>query len=499
MTRLAELRQKLQVATDRYVALADKDTLNDNERRDHDSAQADVISIKDAIRRHQDAQQALIASGGAQPTGDGLNRAGGGPLYRVPANPESDPYVNEAAAIGSGCRTRKGLGVGAMMRLMALAEKSRSDPIALATQIYGESHPVSVAVGYSQRAMLASVGASGGFAVPPDYAAEIIELLIAATVVRGSGPRVIPMPRGNMIIPGLALSATAGYGPEGGATTASQPTLRDIEASFKKLTALVPVSNSLMRYAEPAADAMVRDNLVDAIGITEDTAFMFGDGSSGQPVGLLQWANNWVQSEGGTIGSWSTTGNSTAAVDNASFTGDPRYGHNGGNFITSTEVFTLATAAAEAGGMIQKLDSANLKGRKRVWFMNPRAKNYLFNVQNSLGLYVYREEMVNGTFLSYPFKDTTEIGNNYHDASSSSNDCSFIFLTDMNEVMIFDSMTLELEVSREGTYIDANSNVQSAFQKDLTLIRAVTEHDFQMRHTSGVAVNQFNRWAPAIS
>jgi hypothetical protein len=59
-------------------------------------------------------------------------------------------------------------------------------------------------------------------------------------------------------------------------------------------------------------------------------------------------------------------------------------------------------------------------------------------------------------------------------------------------------MSLELAVSREGTYVDADGNAMSAFQNDQTLIRAITEHDHQVRHDAAVAVIQFVRWAPAI-
>jgi hypothetical protein len=60
-------------------------------------------------------------------------------------------------------------------------------------------------------------------------------------------------------------------------------------------------------------------------------------------------------------------------------------------------------------------------------------------------------------------------------------------------------MSLELAVSREGTYVDANANTVSAFQSDQTLIRAIAEHDFQVRHDQAIAVIQNVRYAPAIS
>ncbi len=120
-------------------------------------------------------------------------------------------------------------------------------------------------------------------------------------------------------------------------------------------------------------------------------------------------------------------------------------------------------------------------------------------MQNSLGVYVYREELTRGTLFGYPVKKTTQIGTNYWNGDGSNRDCSFVFLVEMTEDMIFDSMQLELAVSREGSYTDENGNVISAFDRDQTLIRAISEHDHQLRHDQSVAVIQGVRWAPAIS
>jgi hypothetical protein len=64
--------------------------------------------------------------------------------------------------------------------------------------------------------------------------------------------------------------------------------------------------------------------------------------------------------------------------------------------------YTLATVAAELGGAVNRLDQANVPDFKRVWFMNPRSYNYLYNVQNSLGVYVYRDELNKGTLAELP-------------------------------------------------------------------------------------------------
>jgi HK97 family phage major capsid protein len=393
----------------------------------------------------------------------------------IPATVEGDRYVKEKSLLLGGVAKMIGVGGGNVYNARLAAK-----------DLYGENHPVT-------KALITSSGGAGGFIVPPDVMTEVIPLLRAAAVVRSAGPRNIPMPRGTMTMPGQASAASASYGSEGKASTKSQQSLSQIVASYKKLTAMVPVSNDMMRYADPAIDAFVRDDLVKVIALREDLAFLLGDGTQDTPYGYLFFANRFVGAKGGTVGAWSTTANSVFAVNGA----DPA-NSTGGNFITSTANFTLATVANELGGAVNRLDTANVPENKRVWFMHPRLFNYLNNVQNSLGVYVYRDELTKGMLLGYPFKKTTQIGAGYWDATGTNKDLSFIFLVEMTEDMILDSMQLELAVSREGTYIDETGATVSAFASDQTIIRAIAEHDHQIRHDHAVAVIQGARWAPAI-
>lgn len=454
-----ELLAKRAAAFDSFKALADKPTLTEEETTQYNELHRSVQDLDDQITRQREAQ--ALAARTAQPV------AGQEPPASVPATPETDKYVREKSLVIGGAMKMLG-------RSSGIVSVARADAVAL----YGENHPVT-------RALNTSQGSAGGFIVPPDYMNEIIELLRPRAVVRAAGPRNIPMPRGTMTLPGQGSAATAGYGPEGGRIASSQQSLTSIVATYKKLTALVPVSNDMMRYADPAVDAFVRDDLVKVIALAEDQAFILGDGTRDTPRGYLSFAQGYATSLGGTAGVFLTSANSTAAA--------------GGNFITSTSSYTLATVAAELGGAVNKLDTANVVASKRVWFMHPRSYNYLYNVQNSLGVYVYRDELSKGTLLGYPVMRTTQIGINYRDPSSNT-DCSFVFLVEMDEDLLLDSMQLELAVSREGSYVDASTGATiSAFQNDQTIIRAIAEHDHQLRHDAAVAVIQFVRWAPAIS
>ena len=448
--KIADLMKGRQKAFEEFEAAAVADDFNE---ADYAAKKKSVEDFDAKIARVKAAQELSAAT--AQPVA--------GQEKTVPATVETDRYVTE-----------KSLLLGGVAKTIGLAGGNVYTAKSVSTEVYGENHPVT-------KALNVSTGSAGGFIVPPDVMNEVIPLLRAQAVVRSAGPRNIPMPRGTMTLPGQGSAATASYGTEQARIGASQQTLNAIVASYKKLTALVPVSNDMMRYADLAIDAFVRDDLVKVMALGEDRAFLLGDGTQASPRGFLSFANAYAT----TPGVFSSSGNSTAPV--------------GGNWITSTAVYTLATVAAELGGLVNKLDTANVPENKRVWFMHPRSWNYLNNVQNSLGVYVYRDELSRGTLLGYPFKKTTQMPVNIRNTDSSYTDCSFVMLAEMDEAMILDSMQLELAVFREASYVDADGNTISAAQNDQTLIRAIAEHDFQLRHDASVAVAAFVRWAPAIS
>ena len=482
-----DLRAKRATTFDALKALslkADFDPAKD--QPEYDRLKGELATADSAINRAKEVQE--LEAKGAVPA------AGQDQAHSVWAAPESDPYKSEAAAVAKGIVTSKGLMVGGFAKALLMAGGSSYGAVAAAKQVYGESHPVHIEMA---KALVAGVGPSGGFAVPPQYVNEIIELLRPRAVVRASNPRSMPMPRGTMTLPAQTSAATAGYGSESGQIGSSQPGLGQIIATYKKLTGLVPVTNDLMRFADPAADAFVRDDLVKVFALREDLAFMMGDGTQDSPKGFLAFANAWTASWGGTAGNYLTGANSSAAVNG---TKNPTT-TTGGNFITSTEgaSVTLQTVANELAGLVNKLDTANVAETRRKWFFHPRIFNFLYNLLNSLGLYVYRDELSKGTLLGYPFAKSTQIPINIWDATGANTNCSFIFLVEMDDAILLDSMQLELAVSREGTFYDTTGTLQSAFQKDMTLIRAIAEHDFQMRHNASIAVNQFVTWTPAIS
>lgn len=483
---LDALAHKRATAFDAFKAFAEKKDFKKSDQPEYDRLKKEVdlvdVEIKltteeyDAeIKRLEDLQDLSRNDPRGLREVEGQQRS-------LPATVDTDPWTSEEAAKAQGLSTKKGLFVGAFAKAIGIAGGSVYVAAQAAKEVYGERHPVTVAL---QKALQAGIGPSGGFIVPPEYVNEIIELLRPRVVVRAANPRSMPMPRGTMTLPAQTAAATATYGSEVSQIAASQQQLGQIVATYKKLTALVPVTNDLMRYASPAADAFVRDDLVKVMALREDLAFLMGDGTQDTPKGFLGFANANVAGTGGTVGAWSATANSAYAI--------------GGQFITSNETVTLTTVSNELIGLKNKLDAANVPDIKRRWFWNPRIYNYLYGLLNSLGVYVYRDELSRGTLFGYPFSSSTQIPVNLWDTNGTQKICTFIMLAEMDDAIILDSMQLELAVSREGTYYDANGVLQSGFQKDQTLIRAIAEHDFQMRHLPSIAVDQGVIWAPALT
>ena len=187
MSTVTDLVKKRALAFDAFKALADKETLSEDEAKEYDTKKRAVTDLDGQITRAKDANALSAAS--AQPVA-------GQEVRTVPAAVETDRYVKERSLVIGGVMKMLGRGHGSVR----LAHEE-------SVSIYGENHPVT-------RALITSAGASGGFIVPPDYMNEIIELLRPMAVVRGAGPRIIPMPRGTMTLPGQASAATATYGSE---------------------------------------------------------------------------------------------------------------------------------------------------------------------------------------------------------------------------------------------------------------------------------------------
>lgn len=301
---------------------------------------------------------------------------------------------------------------------------------------------------------------AGGVLVPTNLSSEVIELLRPKSVVRKLGARTLPLSNGNITIPRLKGGAVVGYIGADSDIPATQQKFDDLQLKAKKLAALVPISNDLIKYAgvNPNVDQIVVGDLTSAIGAREDKAFICDDGNSNTPKGLRFWA---------------VTANKTAASDGAS----------------------IQKVDTDLNRVILALESADAHMNTPGWIMAPRVFRFLTSMRDGNGNKVY-PELDSGMLKGYPVGRTTQVPTNLasEQGKDQSNDLSEIYFADFSDLFIAEEETLEIDYSKEATYKDADGNVISAFQRDQTLIRVIAKNDFGPRHVESIAMLTNVRW-----
>ena len=341
-------------------------------------------------------------------------------------------------------RKAKSAAVGRMVRLLAMAKGDHEKAIVFATKMFG-------AEDMAVKALSAGQADAGGFLVSPEFSTEVIELLRPMSVVRRMNPTTLPMDQGALSIPKLTGGATAAYTGEGQNIGSSQQTTGMLDLVWKKLAALVPISNDLLRFStvSPNADAVVRDDIVSAMALREDLAFIRGDGLTGTPKGLRNWA--------------------PAA-----------------NVLTVNATVNLANITVDLGTLVLALENADVRMIRPGWLMAPRTKHFLMTIRDGNGNFAFREEMLAGKLWGFPFATTTQIPINLAVTGTAESE---IYMTDFVDAVIAEASEIVIDASPNAAYFDsASSAVVSSFSRDETVIRAISRHDFGMRHDASVAV-----------
>lgn len=354
-----------------------------------------------------------------------------------------DP-TGRTATLPAQAKTPVAKGANLACMVMAIAHGGKNNQAA-ATYAEGMGFPEVAA------ALNKSTPSAGGYIVDPGYKAELIELLRAESVVRSSGARSVPMESGQMNMGRQNGGATAQYQGEGADIAKSEPTLGNLNMSAKKLTALVPVSNDLVRYSSPSALQIVIDDLRAVMGLREDLAFLRDNGTGDLVKGL-------------------------------------RYACDPGNIIAANAVVNLQNITADAGKALVAVKRANVPVRELGWVMHPDVEQFLMDLRDGNGNIAF-PELERGMFRGRPYKTTTQLPVNLGAGANETE----IVLAEFSQVVIGDSLSMVLDVSTEATYMDGGSLV-SAFSRDETVVRSVAAHDMSLRHTKAVAILTGVKW-----
>jgi len=342
------------------------------------------------------------------------------------------------------------LAIGRTVRALAATKGNAFAADKYAEKVWNESPDSHV-----RKILVIGTDASGGFLIPEILSDDFIELYRPVAVVRNQNPVEIPMPEGNMSMNGLASGASADYIGETENLPVGEQTFRRMSFSAKKLAVLTPISNDLLSTPSGKVDRLVADDISYATASREDIAFLRGDGSGNSPVGFksLCLPANLIPS------AW-MAGTSL---------GDIR-----------RDIYKLKKA----------LRYAEVPFRLPVLFMSPRSEFAAELAMDSYGNTPLGTEMqTKGTLMGFPFVSTTKIPDNLGAGS----DESEIYLVDMADVVVADMTRPQIAASMEASYFDG-TQMRSAFHADLTLMRIIARHDFNMRHLESLAILTGVKW-----
>lgn len=307
------------------------------------------------------------------------------------------------------------------------------------------------------RALEASTATAGGVLIEEEVSSDFIDLLTPRAVVRSFGTTVVPMSSGGITIPKLTAASSAYYIGESTDAVKSQQSFGVKKLTARKLAVLVPISNDLIRRGGPRVAQIVRNDTLRSASLKEDVSFIRSVGTDYSPKGI-RWQ--------------------AAASNILSATG-------GGSY-------NLASVTADLGNLILALEEANVPFSNPGWILSPRTAMYLMTVRDGLGQYAFRAEMLTGRLWGFPFKKTTQIPRNLGTGGNESE----IYLADFDDVVIGDTMRIEVAMSVEASYKNENNELVSAFSLDQTVMRVLLEHDIALRHDESVAVLENVQWVP---
>lgn len=300
-----------------------------------------------------------------------------------------------------------------------------------------------------QKALAAGVASGGGTLVPEALAADMIELLRAQAVMRKAGVQSIDMPNGNLRFGRQSAAASASWGSENRATNASQQTTDELNFSSKKLVAITPISNDLLRVPTVAADQFVRNDLLKVCALAEDYGFIRGTGTAGAPKGI-------------------------------------RYALASGNIFARAQASSPSTTIEIQNDLMKaprKCAENNVVLQNPFWIMNATTEYGLKGIRNSLGQLVFMDEMKGGTLMGFPYFVSNQIPNNL-----GGGDEGEVYFVEGSECLIADQYALSIEVFPNGTYVDSTSTMVSGISTDQTVVRAISLVDFGLRHNVGASV-----------
>ncbi len=350
-----------------------------------------------------------------------------------PASPGATVFAQPKAEI------KPGIMIARLAQAVAMGGADQRTVANAAEQLYGSE------MGQIVANMEQATDTKGGFLVDTAYSSDFIDILRPRVVIRRMGARTIPMPDGNLTTRKKTAGSSASYVGERVAAPKTAVTVGQITMSAKRLTALVPITNQLIRRSSMNVQMMIRDDLIEGVAVKEDQQFLRGTGSSTAPTGLR---------------------NLIAA----------------GNVIAANATVNLANVSNDLGKLKLAVLNANIPMTQCGYIMSPRTLLFLETLRDGNGNKAY-PEIGEGRLGIYPIGVTTSVPDNLGGGTNKSE----VYFGDFAQFMIGDTEQIAIAASDVAAYDDGGT-MRAAFSNDETIVRLIAEHDTQVRYDTAFAV-----------
>ncbi|ECZ5322188.1 phage major capsid protein [Salmonella enterica subsp. enterica serovar Senftenberg] len=410
-------------------------TLDAEEEESYDNTSAEIKSVDAHLKRLRDMESNLAST--VKP----VSKAASGEVTTVKANVPGIIRVEQ--------KLEKGIAFARFAKSLAAANGSRSEALEIARKQYPDDaklhHVLKAAVGAGTTTDPQWAGALVEY---QEYAQDFVEYLRPQTIIGRFGQGNIPSLRKvpfNIRIPAQTSGGSANWVGQGKAKPLTKFDFESITFSFAKVAAIAVLTDELIRFSNPAADALVRNALAEAVIARLDTDFI------------------------------SPSKAEVANVSPASIT-------NGITAVPSTG--NPDDDAAAAFGVFV---AANLQPNGAVWLMSSTTALALSMRKNALGQKEYPEmTLLGGTFQGLPVIVSQYVGNQLVLVNAPD-----IYLADDGGVAVDMSReaSLEMESDPAGDSITpTGTELVSMFQTNSVAIRAERWINWKRRRTAAVAV-----------
>ena len=115
---------------------------------------------------------------------------------------------------------------------------------------------------------------------------DFIDILRNESSVMRAGATVLNGLSGDIRIPKKATAASSSWVTEGNAVSESEMTVTNVQMTPRHLGAFTDITRQLLQQSSLSVEALVRDDLAQAIALAIDLGALMGDGSAGQPTGI---------------------------------------------------------------------------------------------------------------------------------------------------------------------------------------------------------------------